>query len=636
VLESIKGSQDVKGLDESQIRALCDELRSRLVAGVNETGGHLSSNLGGVELTVALHRVFDSTTDRIVWDVGHQSYCHKLLTGRADAFDTLRQRGGLSGFPDPDESAHDAFVAGHAGNSLSAAQGLALARDRACGKHHVVAVVGDGCLTCGMTYEALNHIGHARTRLIVVLNDNGMSISPTVGALARRTHNLRAGKPYRAVKHRTDSALSSIPRGGSMRWLLRRMKAGAKAAVTPIMLFEELGITYLGPVEGHDVFEVERALQRARALGGPVVVHVLTTKGKGYAPAEADPIAFHGLSPREDACSPAETYSDVFAATARRLLEDDARVTVVTAAMLDGTGLAGLKQEYPKRVLDVGISEQHAVTLAAGMAAGGLRPIVAIYSTFLQRAFDQLVHDVCLPRLPVVFAVDRAGIVGEDGKTHQGLFDIGYLGLMPSMTVLAPRDAATLRKMLMASLDFDSPVAVRYPRSTAEECVALLAEGSDVTAPQLLREGDDITVVAVGSMVAPSLKAARLASDRGVSVGVIDASVAAPANWNAIRALSFETTRYLTVEEHVRSKGFGESFTSACCRAGCNDALVHVLALPDEFVPHGRRSLLLSHYGLDAPGIARTCIEIVEGEQCDTVASRDGSRDSGTGMSIES
>jgi len=635
VLESINGPQGVKSLDEEQIRVLCEDLRSRLVDGVTGTGGHLSSNLGAVELTVGLHRVFDSTTDRIVWDVGHQSYCHKLLTGRAEAFDTLRQRGGLSGFPDPDESVHDAFVAGHAGNSLSAAQGLALARDRACGKHHVVAVVGDGCLTCGMTYEALNHIGHARTRLVVVLNDNGMSISPTVGALARRTHNLRAGKSYRAFKHRTDSALSSIPKGGSMRWLLRRVKAGAKAAVTPIMLFEEFGLTYLGPVDGHDVRAVESALRRAVLLQQPVVVHVVTMKGKGFAPAEQDPVAFHGLAPREDVHSADQTYSDVFAGTARTLLRQDSRVTVLTAAMLEGTGLAGLKQDYPKRVLDVGISEQHAVTLAAGMAAGGLRPIVAIYSTFLQRAFDQIVHDVCLPRLPVVFAVDRAGVVGEDGKTHQGIFDIGYLGLMPNMTVLAPRDAATLRHMLRAALELYSPVAVRYPRAVTRSCVAAETGPSEVTRPQLLCAGEDVTIVAIGSMVAPALEAARLAAEMGISVGVVDARVAAPVNWGAIRALTRQTTRYLTVEEHVRSRGFGESFASACCRADCNDASVHVLALPNEFVPHGRRSLLLSHYALDAPGIARECIEMAKGRQCDTVSSTLPPA-SGTGLDIDS
>ena len=609
MLEDLNLPGDLNTLDAAGLSELCAELRARLVRTVPVTGGHLSSNLGAVELTVALHRVFRSREDRLVWDVGHQSYCHKLLTGRVGQFDTLRQHDGLSGFPDPCESEHDAFVAGHAGNALSAAQGLAIARDRSGCGHDVVAIVGDGCLTAGMAYEALNHIGHARTRMVVVLNDNGMSISPTVGSLARRTHNLRTGRAYNSLKNTTNSALDSVPKGGKLRWFLRRIKAGAKAVVTPVMLFEELGLTYLGPVDGHDVQAVERALDRARSLRRPVVVHVMTTKGKGYAPAESDPVAFHGLSPANGGGEPGKSYSDVFSETMREMLTADARVVVVTAAMLEGTGLHELKREYPKRVLDVGISEQHAVTLAAGMAAGGMRPVVAIYSTFLQRAFDQIVHDVCLPNLPVVFAVDRAGIVGEDGKTHQGIFDIGYFGVIPNMTVLAPRDATMLRHMLLDSSSFDGPVAIRYPRSVAD-CGS--TSGADITTPEVLREGSDVTIVALGTMVGPALEAAQLAEQSGLRVGVIDPKLAAPVQTSEIVSLA-GSRRFLTVEEHVLAKGFGESFSAALAADGIEGAEVYALALPTEFVPHGSRSALLSQYGLDAPGIAEACRAIVHG-----------------------
>ncbi len=420
MLERVSGPPDLKLLDVGELKELCADLRAKLVQTVTETGGHLSSNLGAVELTVALHRVFDSSVDRIVWDVGHQSYAHKLLTGRAARFNTLRQYGGLSGFPEPAESVHDAFVAGHAGTSISAAMGMAMARDRAGDKYDVVAVVGDGGLTCGMAYEALNHVGHAGTRLIVVLNDNGMSISPTVGSLARRLHMLRTGPAYSRLKSRINDALRGLPKGRSLRWVLRRLKAGARAVVAPVTLFEQLGLTYLGPVDGHDIESLESSLRRARTLRRASVVHVVTRKGKGYGPAEADPVGYHGLAPKGERDGAGETFSDVFADALGSLLREDPRVSVITAAMLDGTGLKRVEVEFPGRVLDVGLSEEHAVTLAAGLAVGGMRPVVAIYSTFLQRGFDQMVHDVCLPGLPVVFALDRSGIVGGGWKDSPG------------------------------------------------------------------------------------------------------------------------------------------------------------------------------------------------------------------------
>jgi 1-deoxy-D-xylulose-5-phosphate synthase len=600
--------RELRQLNGAELARLCADLRGRMVSTVLESGGHLSSSLGAVEVAVALHRVFDSARDRIVWDVGHQAYAHKLLTGRAEAFETLRQYGGLSGFPDPAESEHDAFVAGHAGNAVSAALGLALARDRAGQTHDVVAVVGDGSLTAGMSYEALNHAGQGDTRLIILLNDNGMSISPTAGALARRLHMLRTGPTYARIKRDTDRALYSLPLGSRVRWLLRRLKSGVKSIVTPVMLFEELGITYLGPLDGHDVLAIEAALRRARTLARPVVVHVITQKGKGYGPAEEDPVRYHGVAPCVEREANCETYSAVFASTMRDMLAADPRVVVVTAAMLDGTGLAGIAHDFPGRVIDVGISEQHAVTLAGGLAAGGMRPVVAIYSTFLQRAFDQILHDICLPRLPVVFAVDRAGIVGEDGKTHQGIFDLAYLGLMPNMTVLAPKDGPTLCAMLCHALTCDGPVAVRYPRARVP---APLTTPNSVNcmypAGQMLRDGRDLLVIAVGSMTTIALEAAGVLHESGIDIGVMDAGIVHPVDDGALCAAVSGYASVITVEEHVLSGGFGSAVAAALQDGGLHHISVTRLGVPDCFIPHGPRDRLLADVGLDVRSIQSAC-----------------------------
>lgn len=607
MLERLPSTSDLAALDDAALSQLCSDIRAELVHTVSRTGGHLASNLGAVELTVALHRVFDSSTDRIVWDVGHQSYTHKLLTGRADRFDTLRQEGGLSGFPDPAESEHDAFVAGHAGTAVSVALGMAIARDRAKETHEVVAVVGDGCLTCGMTYEALNHMGHLGTRALIVLNDNGMSISPTVGNMSRRLNMLRTGRVYSRFKRRTDAALRGVPSGGRVRALLRRVKAGAKAFVNPVMLFEDLGLTYLGPVDGHDIHAIENALRRALSLNGPTVVHVMTRKGRGYEPAEADPTTYHGLPPQRTDEARTPTYSAVFADHLAQLMESDERVVVVTAAMLDGTGVAASLERFPGRVFDVGISEQHAVTFAAGMAAGGLRPVVAIYSTFLQRAFDQVVHDVCLPGLPVVFALDRAGIVGGDGKTHHGAFDIAYLGTIPGMRIVAPRDAEDLRSMLDLALAEDGPVAIRYPRA----CVPALSmpplrPQTDRWAPALVREGADMLIIALGSMVAPSLEAAALLEADGLQAAVLDARCAHPLDADTLRLYAADFRHIVTVEEHAHSNGFGIRVKDLLSGLYADTRLVS-LALPDEFITHGDRESLLAGLGLDSQGIASAC-----------------------------
>lgn len=612
MLERVSGPADLKLLEAGELEELCAELRQKLVQTVTETGGHLASNLGAVELTVALHRVFDSPVDRIVWDVGHQSYTHKLLTGRAARFGTLRQHGGLSGFPEPAESVHDVFVAGHAGTSVSAAMGMAMARDRAGDKHHVVAVVGDGGLTCGMVYEALNHVGQTGTRLIVVLNDNGMSISPTVGSLARRLHMLRTGPVYSRLKARIDDALRGLPKGRSLRWVLRRLKAGARAVVAPVTMFEQLGLTYLGPVDGHDIESLESFLRRARTLRRASVVHVVTRKGKGYGPAEADPVGYHGLAPKGEWDGAEETFSDVFADAVTDLLSDDPRVVVITAAMLDGTGLKRVAAEFPGRVLDVGIAEEHAVTLAAGLAVSGMRPVVAIYSTFLQRAFDQMVHDVCLPRLPVVFALDRSGIVGGDGKTHQGVFDIAYLGLMPHMTVAAPRDAAQLRRMLRWAVESGDPVALRYPRARVPGPIAPLRDSTAFNGKaEMLRDGKDVLIVALGAMVGPALEASDALRSRGIEAAVMDACLARPLDCELFCGKASHYRAVVTVEEHVRSGGFGSMVLAALQDAGLHDIRVARVALPDEFVPHGERGLLLSAYGLDAEGVEKATLALL-------------------------
>jgi 1-deoxy-D-xylulose-5-phosphate synthase len=611
--------KELVDLDSGELTQLCADLRAQIVSTVLETGGHLSASLGAVELTVAVHRVFDSLRDRIVWDVGHQAYAHKLLTDRAARFNSLRQMSGLSGFPDPEESPHDAFVAGHAGNAVSAALGLAMARDLARDEHDVVAVVGDGSLTAGMSYEALNHAGQLGTRLVILLNDNGMSISPTAGGFARRLHMMRTGPRYARLKRRTDRALFSLPLGGRVRWLLRRLKSGVKSIVTPVMLFEELGITYLGPIDGHDVLSVEQALRRARTLSRPVVVHAITQKGRGYAPAERDPVRYHGVAPCVESEANCDTYSSLFAGTMRQMLTEDHRIILVTAAMLEGTGLAAVAEEFPGRVVDVGISEQHAVTFAGGLAAGGMRPVVAIYSTFLQRAFDQIVHDVCLPNLPVVFAVDRAGIVGEDGKTHQGLFDIAYLSLIPNMTLLAPRDGRQLSRMLRFAFTVGGPVAVRYPRARVPTSIDVGVLVDSHPAADVLRCGERVLLLPVGAMVSVAMEAAYVLSEQGIEVGVVDPVVAHPLD---AATLCAEVSRYaavVTIEEHVLSGGFGAAVSAALHDWGLDHVKLIHLGVADTFVPHGPRDSLLAECGLDVASIVGVCVRLTTGAGYPTI-----------------
>jgi len=612
ILDKIDEPRDVKKLNQDELSQLCSELRELLISRVGENGGHLASNLGAVELTVSLHRVFDSPRDKIIWDVGHQSYVHKLLTGRKKQFPSLRQYRGLSGFADRDESPHDAFTTGHGGTSISAALGMAVTRDLAGGDHHVVAVIGDGCLTCGMTYEALNHAGQLDTRLIVVLNDNGMSISPTVGALAKHLNVLRATRGYIQAKKQTHRLLSPLPGGKRLRETLRRLKAGAKAVVMPTVIWEQLGFAYLGPIDGHSISELETALIQARSYYKPIIVHVLTTKGKGYKPAEDNPSHFHGLSPRGTGVDTTPTYSEIFAQTVGGLLRDNPRVVVISAAMVEGNSLSSLIKEFPQRIYDVGISEQHAVTLAAGLATQGLIPIVAIYSTFLQRAFDQVLHDVCLPDLPVIFALDRSGIVGEDGKTHQGTFDLSYLGLMPNMIICAPKDANELQDLLYTSVTTKHPMAIRYPRGRGQGApLARELRQLSIGKAEIIRHGEDIAIMGIGSTVMPCLEAAEHLAVEGVDATVINARFAKPLDRELILDAARQVKKMVIVEENVLSGGFGAAVLELLEKAAASDVKVKRLGIPDEFVAHGKQDLLRSLYHLDAPGIARECVDFL-------------------------
>ncbi len=609
LLERINGPRDLRGLTREQLLQLCGELREFTVDAVQKTGGHISSSLGTVEFTVALHHVFDSPRDKLVWDTGHQAYIHKLLTGRRSGFETLRQFGGMSGFLVRSESEHDVFGAGHAGTSISAAHGMAIARDLKGDDFHVVAVIGDGALTAGLAFEGLNNIGHDRRRVIVVLNDNGMSIAPNVGAVSRMLEAVRTATPYRGAKHIVRQILDHMPAGEFAEEARRRFFTSLKALFIPNLLFEQFGFTYFGPVDGHDLFEVQGILEKARDFrDGPVLVHVHTQKGHGYGPAEDDNVKWHGVSASGATKAAAPQYTAVFADTVREILARDPNTVAITAAMPGGTGLQPLFKEFPGRLIDVGICEQHAVTMAGGLATQGITPIVAIYSTFLQRAFDQVLHDIAVQDLSIVIAMDRAGIVGDDGRTHQGLYDIAYLRPMPGMTLMAPRDERDLRHMLFTAYRHASAgrgcVAVRFPRGTGvgaplDEPLREIPIGTSET----LREGDDLVIVAYGHPVNAALRAADALARDGVDATVVDARFAKPLDAERLLALAARIPRFVTVEEHVLAGGFGSAVSELMQERGAH-VEIEMIGIPDEHVDHGAQGLWRHHYGLDADGIA--------------------------------
>ncbi len=604
LLDKIDDPVALKLLAPEELEQLASEVREELVAIVSTNGGHLASNLGTVELTIALHRVFDSPRDKIVWDVGHQAYTHKLLTGRRHRFASLRQYGGLSGFTSRDESEHDPFGAGHASTSISSALGMAVARDLSGDNYHVVAVIGDGAITGGMAFEALNQAGHLSSRLIVILNDNGMSISPTVGALAKLSR-MRFNHRYHNAKERGWRLLRHLPFSDWLWQAIRQVESSIKGLVMHTTLWEELGFAYMGPIDGHNIRELEKALTQARDYRlRPTLVHVITTKGKGYLPAEKDAVYFHGVPAKSTGTKAIPTYSEVFAQTTLRLARENPRLAVITPAMPEGNCLNGIQAEFPERVFDVGICEQHAVTFAAGLATQGYIPIIAIYSTFLQRAFDQIIHDVCLQDLPTVFAIDRSGIVGDDGKTHQGSFDLSYLTLIPNLIVSAPKDENELQHLLYTAVKSSHPMAVRYPRGTGlgvklDTELHLIPIGKG----EIVRHGEDVAMLAIGVMVTPALEVAQELASRGIEATVVNARFAKPLDSELIVDLAGRIKRVVTIEENALSGGFGSRVTNLLQESGMSDVQVKSIGLPDNFVEQGTQAMLRAKYGLDATGI---------------------------------
>ena len=612
LLDRVDNPADLKGLTKQELGQLAAEIRQELVTRVTANGGHLASNLGVVELTIALHRVFDSPRDKIIWDVGHQSYVHKLLTGRRQRFASIRQYGGLSGFTSRSESEHDPFGTGHASTSVSAALGMAIARDLSGDDYHVIAIIGDGAITGGMALEALNQVGHLGSRVCVILNDNGMSISPTVGGLAKLLSRVRFDYRYRWAEEESRRVLDSLP-GGKRLWRIGQwLRRGFKGLVMPTVFWEELGFTYIGPIDGHNIHELEIALTQARDYRlKPTFVHVISTKGKGYLPAEGDAVYFHGVPAKSASTEAIPSYSEVFAQTVLRLARENPRLVTITPAMPEGNYLSIVEAEFPQRVFDVGICEQHAVTFAAGLAAQGFIPIVAIYSTFLQRALDQLIHDVCLQDLPVVFAIDRSGIVGEDGKTHQGAFDISYLIFIPNLIVAAPKDENELQHLLYTAVKSKHPMAIRYPRGSGlgVELDPVLHE-IPIGKGEIVRHGKDAAILAIGTTVAPAVEAAQELASNGIEATVVNARFAKPLDSELIIDLAGGIKRLVTVEENALSGGFGNSVVELLQKSGVSDIRVKSIGIPDEFVEQGTQALLRSKYGLDAKGIAKQVLEL--------------------------
>lgn len=601
--------EDLKTMDSKELELLAYAIRDFLIEKVSRTGGHLASNLGVVELTMALHKVFDSPRDKIIWDVGHQSYVHKILTGRADAFDGLRQMNGISGFPKTKESLHDVYETGHSSTSVSAAAGMAAARDLKGEDYEVIAVIGDGSLTGGMAFEALNNLGASKSKAMIILNDNGMSISHNIGGVSQHLSKLRTSSGYLKAKKTIKNTVSRIPVvGDDFSTGLSHIKDRVKyALLSGGVIFEELGFTYLGPVDGHDIAELLEVLKLAKHISGPVFIHVITKKGKGYRTAEIDPNKFHGIGPFDAETGavknpPGLTYSKVFGETVMQLAEEDENIVAISAAMCDATGLGPFSKKYPKRFFDVGIAEAHGVTFAAGLAKAGVRPVVAIYSSFLQRAYDQMIEDVCLQNLPVLFAVDRAGIVGADGETHHGIFDLSYLRSMPNMTILTPGNGNQLAAMLRYAVTLDGPVAVRYPRGS---CTFDSEKASEVFKGKnkRLAKGKDVDIWAVGSMVATAEKVCRLLAEKNIDAGIVDVMQVKPMDLSCYR----EGIPIVTLEDNLKNGGFGEGFAAAC---ECGRAL-H-FGWQDAFIEHGACDDLYRKYGLDAESIAERICEYLE------------------------
>ncbi len=616
VLDKIKAPNDIKKLDESEFPVLAKEIREFLIQKISENGGHLASNLGVVELTMAMHLSFLLPQDKIIWDVGHQSYTHKLLTGRREGFEHLREYSGMSGFPKRKESSCDCFDTGHSSTSISAGLGYAEAREITGEHYKVISVIGDGAMTGGMAYEALNNASRLNTNFIIVLNDNNMSISENVGGLSSHLGNLRTANVYQDLKVGVENSLNRIPfYGERMVSRIRRTKSGIKQLFIPGMIFENMGITYLGPVDGHNIAEMRRVFRDASKVNGAVLVHVITKKGKGYAPAERHPARFHGAEPFQiDTGLPLKrrikaNYTDIFSTVMRKLGERDQRVVAITAAMQDGTGLKRFHNMFPERFFDVGIAEGHAVTFAAGLAAAGLRPVVAVYSSFLQRAYDQILHDVCIQDLPVIFAIDRAGVVGSDGETHQGIFDLSYLSSIPNMTILAPKNKWELSDMMKFAADFDHPIAIRYPRGEAYEGLKEFREKIIFGKSEIIYQEHEIALLAVGSMVKTAEEVRKLLKSMGYFCSLINVRFVKPFDAALLDQLAEHHDMLVTMEENVASGGFGEHVAHyfAEKKREHMPELMNI-ALDDKYVEQGNVEILKKEHGLDVESLIKRIV----------------------------
>ena len=623
LLDRIDSPSDLKALSHDDLEQLAQEVRDVIISVIVERGGHLASNLGVVELTMALHRVFDSPTDSLVWDTTNQLYTHKLITGRRDEFESIRLEGGLSGFGEPGESPHDTLCAGHAGTGLSIALGIATGAATRDPDSWTIAIVGDGAMTSGSSFEALNNIAHLNPeRFIVVLNDNGMSISENIGFLTNWRKRVITHPEFNAMVDRMRSLSQKMPTGELLYRLVKRFNTGLASLVIPTMFWNEMGFEYLGPVDGHDLKQLEVTLRQARNPTGSVpVIHVVTHKGHGYEPAESNPVQFHQPSSPLGAGAGAPTYSKVFAQTLTRIMREDSSVVGISAAMLEGTGLAEIREEFPSRIFDVGIAEQHAVSMAAGMATGGLTPFVSIYSTFLQRAFDQVAHDICIQDLPVTLIADRAGIVGEDGKTHQGAFDISFLRCLPNTVIAAPMDENELQHLVYTAYRHDGPFAIRIPRGAAAGAV-LDDDLSELPIGRghVLSEGSDVVIFALGKPVQAAVEAARLLADEGISCGVVNAVFVKPLDIDLLLGEARRVRRVLTVEENVLAGGFGSAVLETFADAGLSDVSVHRVGMPDSFIEHGTAADQRHRLKLDAEGIAQQIRNVFFAAEAETVA----------------
>ena len=617
-LEQIHEANDIKKLNEQELAGLAEEIRTFLVEKISKTGGHLASNLGVVELTMAMHLSFQLPEDKMIWDVGHQSYTHKILTGRKEGFDDLRKYGGMSGFPKRKESDCDAFDTGHSSTSISAGLGYARGRDILGQDYSVISVIGDGSLTGGMAYEALNNAAEMKTNFIIVLNDNHMSISKNVGGMSSYLGELRTARAYTDLKDTVENVLGSIPFGGEkMVRHIKRTKSSIKQLLVPGMFFEDMGIKYLGPVDGHDLKALCRAFTEAKRVKGPVLVHVLTKKGKGYLPAEENPSRFHGTGPFDIQTgepiskSGKDSCTDVFSKVMLDLAKKDDRLVAITAAMEDGTGLAAFHRYYPDRFFDVGIAEEHAVTFAAGLAAGGMKPVFAVYSSFLQRAYDQMIHDVALQNLPVMFAVDRAGLVGNDGETHQGIFDLSYLNSIPNMVIMSPKHKWELADMVRFGISYEGPIAIRYPRGSACDVCPEFRSPIEYGKSEILYEESDIAIIFVGHMFEEALKVREDLKEKGYDCSLINARFIKPLDAKMLDRLTKKHRLIVTIEENVKSGGFGEHVSEYLMRTGA-DVRVQILALPDDYVEHGNVDVLRKETGLDVESMTAQICKMYE------------------------